>query len=123
MGRKSMPPLSSQPESVEAKLGMALCCAPAPAAMQTATEVTSAAPHSKHFLNITGSLSGRTRRLHPGTWLCITSDLRRECPLGSVAGDICKVCPILKNGRFATNQEAFGRRPKIFRNGDIVAPC
>src|SRR5437763_14420261 len=52
MGRKSMPPLSSQPESVKAKLGMALSCAPAPAAISDATETISAAPHSKDFLNI-----------------------------------------------------------------------
>src|SRR5436190_2147702 len=59
-----MPPFSSQPESVKAKLGMAPSCAPAPAApaapaaMQTAIEATRAAPHSKDFLNIASSFSG-----------------------------------------------------------------
>src|SRR5260221_5483974 len=58
MGRKSMPPLSSQPESVKAKLGTVLSCAPALTATPTATEAISAAPHSKDLLNIACSLSG-----------------------------------------------------------------
>src|ERR1700688_1169821 len=83
MGRKSMPPLSSQPESVKAKLGMALSSAPAPAAIQTAIDATSAALHSKDFLNIACSLSG----VGPAACIrehgfCITRLLSRECRLG-----------------------------------------
>src|SRR5258706_392684 len=58
MGRKSMPPFSSQPESVKAKLGMALSCAPALTVTPTATEAISTALHSKDLLNISCSLSG-----------------------------------------------------------------
>src|SRR2546430_7760204 len=56
MGRKSMPPFSSQPESVKAKLGIPLSCAPAPATIPNATEKISAAPLRKDVLNIACSL-------------------------------------------------------------------
>src|SRR5882672_322770 len=53
MGRKSTPPLSSQPDVAEAKFGMAFCCAPAPApAAITASEAMNAAPASKDALTI-----------------------------------------------------------------------